>query len=84
MPPVTDLLICVTSQAVLEWDHSSTNEAMKVEMTKALFGPGLFMTHCLESWYGRTKEMLLMDSQPAQLSAGCMPALASFSWERSE
>lgn len=59
---VTNPLICNTRQVILEWDFSSTNEAARVEVTKAPYGLGLFMINFLENCHGRTKTEVFMTS----------------------
>lgn len=39
MPLLIDLQICDIGQALLEWDIFSMNETIKVDMTKAFYGP---------------------------------------------
>ena len=56
------LLVCDNGQVLLEWNFSSPNKTIKVEMTKAPYGLGPLVTHSSESLHSLTKEMLLLVS----------------------
>lgn len=43
-PPVINVLVCDTKRVLLEWDFSSTNKVMKIEMTRSPDGLGPLMT----------------------------------------
>ena len=67
------MLVCDTKQVLLEWDFSSTNKVMKIEMTRSPYGLGPLMTSSPESctarhsvlksqsiWMAETRENILI------------------------
>lgn len=78
--PVTDPLLCDSREAFLEWNFSSINKTMKVEMTKSPYGLGPLVTNSLEKWLDEMKKMLL----PRSAACPASHQVNASGWQRSE